>query len=203
MQQPQRRGDQRLAESFSDSCCQVLDCVNLQDVFQRRFIVLRNCPHHVRGRFRQAARQALELRSHAVRVQDHIGEARGWKLFCFLSVLFLRRGQGGSNVTKEELCHRFDLFAEGESRTLFREVMIAVDAQNFRPPSRTDSAEQRVRTACRKGAPESASPGPGGCTYEHLRVLLDESGILELFFEAVSSLAQATVPQEVAEVLTG
>ena len=32
--------------------------------------------------------------------------------------------------------------------------------------------------------------------------LVDEVGILDLLFEAVSSLAQATVPQEVAEALT-
>ena len=51
-------------------------------------------------------------------------------------------------------------------------------------------------------APKGASPGPGGCTCEHLRVLLDEVGILDLPSEAVSSLAQATVPQEVAEALT-
>ena len=203
-------------------------------------------------------RQALEMRSHAVRARDQSGEVRGWKLFCLLPVLFFRRGPDGGKLTKEELCHRFDMFAEGEWHTLLREALIAVDAPNVRPPIRTDSGEQRGRAACRKvqsgevtrarqcltgaalapgtdatlqemqsrrpqqvqrpiprnvleyqpdvplqvdrnfikslkSAPKGASPGPGGCTYEHLRVLLDEVGILDLLFEAVSSLAQATV----------
>ena len=72
VQQPQRRVDRRLPETFTDSCWQVLDSVNLLDVFQQHFLVLQNCPRHVRGRFQQAARQALELRSHAVRARDHI-----------------------------------------------------------------------------------------------------------------------------------
>ena len=39
-----------------------------------------------------------------------------------------------------------------------------------------------------KTAPKGSSPGPGGCTYEHLRVLLDEVGTLVLLLEAASSL---------------
>ena len=68
--------------SFSDSCWEMIDRVNLQEVFESRFKVLQNCPHSVRGRFRQAVRTALEARSEAVRSQDVIGEGRGWKLFC-------------------------------------------------------------------------------------------------------------------------
>ena len=67
--------------SFSDSCWETLDRVNLQ-VLESRFPVLQNCPHSVRGRFRQAVRTALEGRSEAVRSQDALGEVRGWKLFC-------------------------------------------------------------------------------------------------------------------------
>ena len=54
-----------------------------------------------------------------------------------------------------------------------------------------------------KSAPKGSSPGPGGCTYKHLRVLMDDAGIFDLFFEAVSSLAQARVPAEVGAVLMG
>ena len=52
-----------------------------------------------------------------------------------------------------------------------------------------------------KTAPKGSSPGPGGCTHEHLRVLLDEVGTVELLLEAASSVAQAKVPQEIAEAL--
>ena len=54
-----------------------------------------------------------------------------------------------------------------------------------------------------KSAPKGSSPGPGGCTYEHLRALLEDVDTFKLLFEAVSSLAQATVPPEIAAALTG
>ena len=63
--------------------------------------------------FRVATTQALEFRSHAVRTQDRVSEVRGWKLFCLLPVMLLRRESGGSKVSKQELCRRFDLFVEG------------------------------------------------------------------------------------------
>ena len=54
-----------------------------------------------------------------------------------------------------------------------------------------------------KSAPRGSSPGPGGCTYEHLKTLLDENDTTELLFGACSSLAQAKVLEEVALVLMG
>ena len=71
----------------------------------------RNCPHSVRGRFRQAVGRALKARSEAVRVQDLVREARGWKLFCLLPVWLLQRSAGTHRVPKEELVGRFDLFS--------------------------------------------------------------------------------------------
>ena len=56
--------------SFSDSCWETLDRVDLREVFESRFPVLQNCPFSVRDRFRQAVRTALEARSEAVRSQD-------------------------------------------------------------------------------------------------------------------------------------
>ena len=84
--------------------------MNLTEVFERKFNVLQNCPHHVRGRFRHASRQALEARSDAV--HNDVGENRAWKLFCLL--LFLLRGGRNERVSKAELCHRFDMFGVGE-----------------------------------------------------------------------------------------
>ena len=54
-----------------------------------------------------------------------------------------------------------------------------------------------------KSAPRGSSPGPGGCTYEHLKVLLDETDTAELMFAACSRLAQAKVPDQVATALMG
>ena len=44
--------------------------VNLQELFQFRFLVLQSYPHHVQGRFRQANRRVLEARHEAVRSRD-------------------------------------------------------------------------------------------------------------------------------------
>ena len=45
-----------------------------------------------------------------------------------------------------------------------------------------------------KTARRGAAPGPSGCTAEHLKVLLDDEGTLELFTYAAERLAQARVP---------
>ena len=49
--------------------------------------------------------------------------------------------------------------------------------------------------------PRGASPGPGGWTYEHLKLLLEDNDTVELLLEAVTSLARASVPVEVTRAL--
>ena len=56
-------------ETFLEECWAVVDDVNLRDFFDLRFPVLQSCPHHVRGRFRQANRPVLEARHEAARSQ--------------------------------------------------------------------------------------------------------------------------------------
>ena len=254
-------------DTFPDRCWEVVDSVDLGAMFEQRFPVLQSCPYHVRGRYRQAARRALEARSHAVRTQDRQGEVRGWKLFCMLPVMLLRRDPGGK-VTKEELCHRFDVFVSDEWATLWQEATAAVGG--FTPSvASAQTDEKRAAAACRrvqmgevtrarqcltraalapgndatlqelqsrrpqevqrdiprevleshpdvpvqldqkifmnslKSAPRGSSPGPGGWTYEHMRVLLDDPDTCNLFFEAASSFAQASLPGEIGEVLMG
>ena len=57
-------------DTFPDTCWEVVDSVDLGAMFEQRFPMLQSCPYHVRGRYRQAARRALEARSHAVMSQD-------------------------------------------------------------------------------------------------------------------------------------
>ena len=68
-------------------------------------------------------------------------------------------------------------------------------------PETPVQVDRKIFMKSSKTAPKGSSPGPGGCTYKHLRVLLDEVAIVVLLLEAASSLAQAKVPQEIAEAL--
>ena len=181
-------------------------------------------------------------------------------------MLLLRRPQGEGRVSKEELCRRCDLFAEGQWETLVDGAVACVTLPTPKREAPTD--KQKAELACRKTrlgevsrarhcltgsplapgtedtwqelqskrpqrisrelpqwvrefnpdtplaldrdaflrslktAPRGSSPGPGGCTYEHLKVLMDDQETLELLFEAATSLAQAKVPASVAVVLT-
>ena len=90
--------------------CEVLDSVDVHEVFEMRFRVLQSCPHHLRGRFQHAARCALEARHQAVRAGDRVMELRAWKLFCLLPFWLFQRPQGQGRVGKAELCDRFDKF---------------------------------------------------------------------------------------------
>ena len=240
-------GEDWSSVSFPDSFWEVLDTVDLQEVFQCEFSVLQ------RGRFRRAGG------AHAVHTEDHQGEIRGWKLFCLLPMLFLRRGSG-SKVTKEVLCHRFDLFTSGEWSSLLHEANIPYalrrgpctvrkprseepqpharkcswgsdqittvfdraalalgnvvtlremqsrrqqQVQRLMPRQVLEFQVDRNMFVNSKMGRRGSSPGPGRCTYEHLRGLLDDAGTFDLFFEAISSLALATVPEEVGAVFTG
>ena len=50
-----------------------------------------------------------------------------------------------------------------------------------------------------KSSPRGSSPGPGGCTYENLKVLMDDVDTFELLCEVVTSLAQARVPASMSK----
>ena len=54
-----------------------------------------------------------------------------------------------------------------------------------------------------RSAPRGASPGPGGCTYEHLKSFVEEVDLMELLFAAATSLAQAQVPLVISQALMG
>ena len=123
--------------SFSDSCWETLDRVNLREVFESRFPVLQNCLHSVR----------LEARPEAVRSQDVIGEARGWKLFCLLPFRLL--SPDSHRVPKLELCRRMDMFSQGAWEELMHEAFALVSNERCLSPS-GDSDQRRAEAACHK-----------------------------------------------------
>jgi hypothetical protein len=57
-------------------------------------------------------------------------------------------------------------------------------------------------TSALRTSAKGSSPGPGGATYEHLRVLLDDPATFEELFAAAQDLARADVPGEVADAYT-
>ena len=137
------------SDSLSETCWETLDRVNLKEVFESRFQVLQNCPHSVRGRFRQAVRTALEARSEAIRSQNAVREARAWKLFCLLPFWLRRRSPDSHRVPKLELCRRMDMFSQGAWEELMHEASVSVSNERRSSPS-GDSDQKRAEVACRK-----------------------------------------------------
>ena len=61
------------------------------------------------------------------------------------------------------------------------------------------SLDRKAFTACLKSSPRGSAPGPGGGTFEQLRVLLDDAEGLESLLDAAESLARAEVPSPIAQ----
>ena len=91
---------------FPDKSWSELDTILLTHMFDSRCRVLQRCLHHLRGRFRQSARCALEARHDEVSAGDRIAESRARKLFCLLPFLLLRKPVGQGRVVKSEACGR-------------------------------------------------------------------------------------------------
>ena len=68
-------------------------------------------------------------------------------------------------------------------------------------PEEPITLDRKILLASLKSSPRGSSPGPGGCTYEHLQVLLEDSNTFDLLIGALNSLAQATVPQQITTAL--
>ena len=122
---------------------EVLDSVNVEEVFETRFQVLQNCPHHLRGRFQHVARCALGARHQAARVGDRSMELRAWTLFCLLPLWLLQRPAGRGRVSKAELCDRFDQFGEGQWRRVheaaWRQASMSDSERQERPTPKAQS----------------------------------------------------------------
>ena len=68
-------------------------------------------------------------------------------------------------------------------------------------PEEPLTLDRKILLSSLKSSPRKSSPGPGGCTCEHLKVLLEDSNTFDLLTEALNSLAQAAVPRVIADVL--
>ena len=68
-------------------------------------------------------------------------------------------------------------------------------------PEEPVTLDRKILLSSLKSSPRGSSPGPGGRTYEHLKVLLEESNTFALLIEALNSLAHAAVPRVIANVL--
>ena len=75
------------------------------------------------------------------------------------------------------------------------------DVRSFVPEAPL-ALDRDLFTDALRSSSKGSSPGPGGCTYELLRVLLDASDAHDEVFYAAQDLARAAVPCEVAEAYT-
>ena len=134
----------------SPTLWQMLDDIDGDTVYHTRFNVLQSCPVHLKGRFRQATRTALEARHQAALAEDATQEIRVWKLFCVLPFWLLRRPHGGGRVGKVELSKRFDDFAAGSWTQLHRNAELDTPSPSRKHTTMTieekgRAVEQRVR----------------------------------------------------------
>ena len=73
--------------------------------------------------------------------------------------------------------------------------------RNFAPEAPL-ALDRDLFTHALRTTAKGSSPGPGGCTYELLRVLLDVPDAYDEVFYTAQDLASAAVPCEVAEAYT-
>ena len=55
--------------------------------------------------------------------------------------------------------------------------------------------DRKIFATCLRGSPSGSSPGPGGCTNEVLRVVLDDPEALFFLTAAAEDFDRADVPQ--------
>ena len=74
-----------------------------------------------------------------------------------------------------------------QRRELLREVLEFV-------PERLVDLDRKTFFDSLRSAPRGSSAGPGGCTYEHLKLMLDDTDSQELLLATWNLLAQGKVP---------
>ena len=78
---------------------------------------------------------------------------------------------------------------------------IPEEVLQFQPEEKLN-LDRNILFDCIRSAPRGSSPGPGGMTYEHMKVLLDASDVYDLLGNAVEDFARADIPEEIAQAFT-
>ena len=74
-----------------------------------------------------------------------------------------------------------------------REIPVEVLASNPTPVN----LDVATFTKCLASAPSGSAPGPGGCTYEMLKLCLDDAETSHLLYRAAEDLARAHAPESI------
>ena len=86
----------------------------------------------------------------------------------------------------------------------FRELQDRRPREQVRPiprevlefnPSVPSQMEMRTFVDCLRSAPAGSAPGPGGCSYEMLKVCLDDPEVTQLLFMAAEDVAKGTASE--------
>ena len=144
----------------------------------------------------------------------------------------LRRPFSSGRWGRQSLSKPFDLFIGGQWGRVASGIDEGCHSQPF-TPSRGPTTEKKARMACRPRcnaescparflslfpsdlwtwigrrfstvcAPRGSSAGPGGCTYEHLKLMLDDTDSQELLLATCNLLAQVEVLAVIGTALVG
>ena len=161
---------------------------------------------------------ALEAVHTAVEQRDPLTEVRGWKLFSLLPFWLLRKPLSHGRVGKSELSERFEArqcltgaclapkceesFRELQARRpQFQRRELPPEVLEFEPQTPVELDRKTFFDSLRS-SPAALPADQGVCTYEHLKLLLDDSDATDLFVAVCNRIAQGKVPEEVREAFT-
>ena len=140
-----------MLDQFPESSWSILDDVDLRALFQERFMTLQSCPQsQFRGRFRQACRKALEARRDATNSGERVDVRTVVEVVLFASFLAAVSAGEQAQVTKEDLCRRFDLFDAGTWDTLLDEAVASIRQTSMPRARHVLNMENRGKAARKK-----------------------------------------------------
>ena len=129
-----------------------LDAVDLLEVWKVRPMLMQSVPTFLRGAYRAALRQALDIISVGEERGDESLQTRGRKLFFLSPRMFLHRPPRGGMVSKKNMKDRVSLFCSGQWDIMVEESLVsAVNSALARSRRRRrdgrDTVEKREQSA--------------------------------------------------------
>ena len=119
--------------SFPDGSWEVMDDLDLSDLFLMRIPMLRSCPHFLRARLRQSFGAVLEERH------------RAWKLFGLIPLMLLHQPRGTGSFGRDELARHAELFPEGRWVELIERARQCATPISGTKPELDEGEEQQRR----------------------------------------------------------